>query len=99
MYSKLACENKTSKLPINLNSIDQSMQLEKQRGGWIRSPNHRRSGSMRVLGSSEDCKLFFIIFPRLSLLGRSTYIWSLRPVAADRCPPPPPAPFLSFGRL
>jgi hypothetical protein len=65
------------------------------------SPNHRRSGSMRVLGSSLDWNSFLSTFPERSLLGRVLYIFSRRTVAADRAPPPapPPAPFLSLGRL
>jgi hypothetical protein len=67
----------------------------------VRSPNQRRSGSIRVLGSSLDWNSFLITLPPRSLLGRVLYIWRRRTVPADRTPPPapPPAPFLSLARL
>ena len=84
------------------NNAARTLELDTNLGRWRPdSPNHRRSGTMRVLGSSLDWKSFLSTFPARSLLGRVLYILSRRTVAADRLPPPapPPAPFLSLGRL
>lgn len=59
------------------------------------APNQRRSGSMRVLGSSLDWRSCFNTFPLRSRFGLVLYILSRRTVAAERTPLSPP-PLLRF---